>query len=164
MLYIAVMSLCLIWSTMLSIITIVFVVKSYSSINSFPLALVLGLNEMVYIVLLAASASGIRTLGALSSKRIGVRIFNNIVIIHLPVNICLGVALLVLLFQESFKAPVKTVAITLLIIIWGLESTGLVITTTWLKTESHRNVWHKDLKDIRQELPPAPQRVQLEIL
>ncbi|KAJ7474622.1 hypothetical protein B0H11DRAFT_1918331 [Mycena galericulata] len=119
---------------------------------------------MVYIVLLAASASG--TLGALFAKRIGVRIFNNIVIIHLPVNICLGVALLVLLGRESFKAPVKTAAITLLIIIWGLESTGLVITTAWLKTESRRNVWHKTSKTSRfdRKLSPAPQREQLEIL
>ncbi|KAJ7934120.1 hypothetical protein B0H13DRAFT_1855596 [Mycena leptocephala] len=120
-----------------------------SSLSNFPSALAIGLNEVVYITLLVVSASGIsiRTFNALRSQREGVRIFKNVLTVHLP--------LLVFVFQqESLKGQLKAAAVTLVSIIWGIESVALVTTAQWLGSEIQRDTEKKDVIELQQK--PSP--------
>ncbi|KAJ7936642.1 hypothetical protein B0H13DRAFT_1853377 [Mycena leptocephala] len=137
--------------------TIAFIVESYSSLSNFPSALAVGLNEVVYITLLVVSASGIsiRIFNALRSQREGVRIFKNVLTVHLPVNVGLGIWLLVFVFQqESLKGQLKAAAVTLVSIIWGIESVALVTTAQWLGSEIQRDTEKKDVIELQQK--PSP--------
>ncbi|KAJ7936714.1 hypothetical protein B0H13DRAFT_1853139 [Mycena leptocephala] len=133
--------------------TIAFIVQSYSSLSNFPSALAIGLNEVVYITLLVVSASGI--FNALRSQREGVRIFKNVLTVHLPFNVGLGIWLLVFVFQqESLKGQLKAAAVTLVSIIWGIEGVALVTTAQWLGSEIQRDTEKKDVIELQQK--PSP--------
>ncbi|KAJ7888979.1 hypothetical protein B0H13DRAFT_1888192 [Mycena leptocephala] len=125
----------------------------YSFISDFPTALAICLNEAVYITLLAISALG--AFGAIRGKADQVRIFKNVVTIHFPASICLGIWLLVLVCRASLKGPVKAAAVALLIIVWGLESIALVVTTHWLVWGDHRDNKKNEVQTIQGKPIPS---------
>lgn len=113
----------------------------------------------------------IRIFNALRSQREGVRIFKNVLTVHLPVNVGLGIWLLVFVFQqESLKGQLKAAAVTLVSIIWGIESgassllnsnvnnsiciVALVTTAQWLGSEIQRDTEKKDVIELQQK--PSP--------
>ncbi|KAJ7933632.1 hypothetical protein B0H13DRAFT_2503235 [Mycena leptocephala] len=96
-----------------------------------------------------------QNLYALRSQREGVRIFKNVLTVHLPVNVGLGIWLLVFIFQqESLKGQLKAAAVTLVSIIWGIESVALVTTAQWLVSEIQRDTEKKDVIELQQK--PSP--------
>ncbi|KAJ7939034.1 hypothetical protein B0H13DRAFT_1851205 [Mycena leptocephala] len=157
--------LCFLWSLILSIITIAFIVTSCgthhhfllllaqyhltdSAISDFPIALLVGLNEIVFMTLVAASTLG--AVGVLRRNIGTIQIFNKVIICHLPVNVCAGIALLILIFGASLEARLRAAAVTLLIIGWVLETT---LWTLWYYTEELVNKFsrgagrHRDIHD-----------------
>ncbi|KAJ7875180.1 hypothetical protein B0H14DRAFT_3130845 [Mycena olivaceomarginata] len=129
--------------------TIAFIVESYSSLSNFPSALAIGLNEVVYITLLVVSATGIsiRIFNALRSQREGVRIFKDVLTVHLPVNVRLGIWLLVFFFQQG--SIVKGTAESC-----RSHTVALVTTAQWLGSEMQRDTEKKDVIELQQK--PSP--------